>query len=426
MKQFQIRLLFSTDLTSRGIDAQNVDLIINLDVPWDPATYLHRIGRSGRFGSAGLSVTLAAEGDELNRLRNIIFKTNSDVVKLNPVQSWDEEFDLWECDRSDMELLEGLEKQEQENDVVNGLEIDNDSKNVGKKKIRGKKKKKEIFSSNHEEVTYVDITKAWVPVVPEEAKVSHSSNSILEDNLASENYEIGEEQKYGMAKNELENYFDDVNRHYQAVTKSKFELEDKKDIDELVDTFLSQGKLDLPVGAKEEEPLQIPEPNETIVEAASTVLVHEKLNFHVNHKKVLAKFAQMSNSEALEFLKSSKKFEEESAISEVSDNHVKTGAKPKISRTNIKIPLHDEIGSFHKMDMYNIENKKNELARGHDFKDTHEPSVGQTFPHPHRHIPVKIDLNDMSWLQIWISEVAEIREYIHDQELITEMGYQMK
>lgn len=36
--------------TARGIDAENVNLIVNLDLPQDHETYLHRIGRAGRFG----------------------------------------------------------------------------------------------------------------------------------------------------------------------------------------------------------------------------------------------------------------------------------------------------------------------------------------------------------------------------------------
>lgn len=36
--------------TSRGIDAENVNLVVNMDVPRDSETYLHRIGRAGRFG----------------------------------------------------------------------------------------------------------------------------------------------------------------------------------------------------------------------------------------------------------------------------------------------------------------------------------------------------------------------------------------
>ncbi|NWT59522.1 DDX20 helicase, partial [Erythrocercus mccallii] len=50
LKQFHCRVLISTDLTSRGIDAEKVNLVINLDVPLDWETYMHRIGRAGRFG----------------------------------------------------------------------------------------------------------------------------------------------------------------------------------------------------------------------------------------------------------------------------------------------------------------------------------------------------------------------------------------
>ena len=68
-KQFNCRILCSTDLTARGIDAENVNLVINLEVPWEPNTYLHRIGRGGRFGSLSLAVTLASEGVEVGRMR---------------------------------------------------------------------------------------------------------------------------------------------------------------------------------------------------------------------------------------------------------------------------------------------------------------------------------------------------------------------
>ncbi|KAG7393533.1 hypothetical protein PHYPSEUDO_007370 [Phytophthora pseudosyringae] len=52
------RVLVSTDLTARGIDVDKVNFVVNLDLPRDPATYLHRVGRTGRFGGKGLAVTL--------------------------------------------------------------------------------------------------------------------------------------------------------------------------------------------------------------------------------------------------------------------------------------------------------------------------------------------------------------------------------
>ncbi|TMS16431.1 putative ATP-dependent RNA helicase DDX20 [Larimichthys crocea] len=58
LKQYQCRVLISTDLTARGIDADKVNLVINLDVPQDWETYMHRIGRAGRFGTRGLACDL--------------------------------------------------------------------------------------------------------------------------------------------------------------------------------------------------------------------------------------------------------------------------------------------------------------------------------------------------------------------------------
>jgi ATP-dependent RNA helicase DDX20 len=51
LKKYKCRVLVSTDLTARGIDVENVNLVINMDVPFDGETYLHRIGRAGRFGT---------------------------------------------------------------------------------------------------------------------------------------------------------------------------------------------------------------------------------------------------------------------------------------------------------------------------------------------------------------------------------------
>ncbi|XP_061113136.1 probable ATP-dependent RNA helicase DDX20 [Conger conger] len=68
LKQYQCRVLISTDLTSRGIDADKVNLVINLDVPQDWETYMHRIGRAGRFGTHGLAVTYCCRGEEENKM----------------------------------------------------------------------------------------------------------------------------------------------------------------------------------------------------------------------------------------------------------------------------------------------------------------------------------------------------------------------
>lgn len=74
-KAGETRCLVSTDLITRGIDILSVNVVINFDFPQYAETYLHRIGRSGRFGHLGLAINfitdenkhhLFAIEDELN------------------------------------------------------------------------------------------------------------------------------------------------------------------------------------------------------------------------------------------------------------------------------------------------------------------------------------------------------------------------
>lgn len=55
-----------TDLLTRGIDIQAVNVVINFDFPKTSETYLHRIGRSGRFGHLGLAINLITHDDRYN------------------------------------------------------------------------------------------------------------------------------------------------------------------------------------------------------------------------------------------------------------------------------------------------------------------------------------------------------------------------
>lgn len=52
-----------SDLFTRGIDIQSVNVVINFDFPKNSETYLHRIGRSGRFGHLGLAINLLTRDD---------------------------------------------------------------------------------------------------------------------------------------------------------------------------------------------------------------------------------------------------------------------------------------------------------------------------------------------------------------------------
>lgn len=57
------RLLVATDLFGRGIDIERVNLVINYDFPFDRETYLHRVGRAGRFGTKGMAINFIRKAD---------------------------------------------------------------------------------------------------------------------------------------------------------------------------------------------------------------------------------------------------------------------------------------------------------------------------------------------------------------------------
>ena len=64
------RVLISSNVTARGIDIQQVSTVINFDVPKCARTYLHRIGRSGRWGRKGVGINFVTKFD-IQKMQNI-------------------------------------------------------------------------------------------------------------------------------------------------------------------------------------------------------------------------------------------------------------------------------------------------------------------------------------------------------------------
>jgi len=60
------RILIATDILARGIDIQQISLVINYDIPYKVEPYIHRIGRSGRFGKKGIAINLITMDDAQN------------------------------------------------------------------------------------------------------------------------------------------------------------------------------------------------------------------------------------------------------------------------------------------------------------------------------------------------------------------------
>lgn len=69
-RENRVQVLVATDVAARGIDIEGVTHVINYDVPTDPESYVHRIGRTGRAGAEGVAITLCTT-DERSELRDI-------------------------------------------------------------------------------------------------------------------------------------------------------------------------------------------------------------------------------------------------------------------------------------------------------------------------------------------------------------------
>lgn len=70
-KEFQTRICVSTDIFGRGIDVERINVAINYDMPDKADSYLHRVGRAGRFGTKGLSISFVSSPEDEAVLKTI-------------------------------------------------------------------------------------------------------------------------------------------------------------------------------------------------------------------------------------------------------------------------------------------------------------------------------------------------------------------
>ncbi len=93
LKQFKegkIRLLVATDIAARGIDIEKMEYVINYNVPNEPETYVHRIGRTGRAGENGVAITIS-EPEENAFVKDVerLIKKKIEQVKNHPFPQTD-------------------------------------------------------------------------------------------------------------------------------------------------------------------------------------------------------------------------------------------------------------------------------------------------------------------------------------------------
>ena len=84
-KSGEIRVLVATDIASRGIDINKLQHMINYDIPNEPETYVHRIGRTGRAGEEGMAISIS-EPEDNTFVRDIekLIKQKIDIIEDNP------------------------------------------------------------------------------------------------------------------------------------------------------------------------------------------------------------------------------------------------------------------------------------------------------------------------------------------------------
>lgn len=81
-KDFEKRIMVATDIFGRGIDIERVNIVINYDMPDGADTYLHRVGRAGRFGTKGLGITFVSDEKDTQVLNDVQSRFEVNIVPL--------------------------------------------------------------------------------------------------------------------------------------------------------------------------------------------------------------------------------------------------------------------------------------------------------------------------------------------------------
>ena len=103
-KEFNKRICVATDVFGRGIDIERINLAINYDLPGDADSYLHRVGRAGRFGTKGLSISFVSSEADQDVIKAIETRFENKIPYVP--QSRDLEIDNTSADRCTSEFPE--------------------------------------------------------------------------------------------------------------------------------------------------------------------------------------------------------------------------------------------------------------------------------------------------------------------------------
>jgi ATP-dependent RNA helicase DDX20 len=214
--KFKCRILITTDLMARGIDIENINLIINLDLPFDCCTYLHRIGRAGRFGSHGIAISFVNGEEDMPKFQKMLGDIGGSSLKALKYPDESVDYDFWNFDQQNEEILEtisGISKKN-ENFKANG-------------NVKMPKEEEETVMNN---LALLEITRKLVDDKSKPAE-SFDLNAMIEDyeNLSEEKIEVKQKKDEDIFLKTIEdlNLYDDENEKEKSKTKSEFKEERK-------------------------------------------------------------------------------------------------------------------------------------------------------------------------------------------------------
>ena len=139
------RILVATDVAARGIDIEGVTHVVNYELPFDGPTYVHRIGRTGRAGAAGMAVTFVKPEEtrrRLNYLINTVKKSSKDEIVEDKVPSIEEVLEAKKSRLfSDIKNKLGLNQEKSEVQAENEADSVYADENAGAKSSTFKKRR---------------------------------------------------------------------------------------------------------------------------------------------------------------------------------------------------------------------------------------------------------------------------------------------
>jgi len=161
LAKFKCRILITTDLMARGIDIENINLVVNLDLPYDCFTYLHRIGRAGRFGTHGIAITILNGEKDGTKFRKMLGNIGSHDSMVYKFPDDSVPYNFW--DFNNQEQIEKLSKIEAIASSQNGHNsLKNDS----------------IVDDN---LMLLEITRKLIDQKPEESSNNFDTDALLQE-----------------------------------------------------------------------------------------------------------------------------------------------------------------------------------------------------------------------------------------------------